>query len=68
MQNFSFFKKKNNFCKNTSAVARIEEQSTATYCVVITGSGELSLGLGDMDIHQQITQHYVSSADKGVHF
>uniref|UniRef100_A0AAQ6ILB1 Carbohydrate kinase PfkB domain-containing protein n=1 Tax=Anabas testudineus TaxID=64144 RepID=A0AAQ6ILB1_ANATE len=55
-----------NYCKhiNTSAVARIEEQSTATYCVVITGSGELSLGLGDMDIHQQITQHYVSQFEK----
>lgn len=41
-------------------MARLEEQSTATYCAVITASGELSLGLGDMDIHQQITAHYVS--------
>lgn len=48
------------FCKNTSGVARLKEHSTATYCAVITESGELSLGLGDMDIHQQITEHYVS--------
>ncbi|XP_051237841.1 uncharacterized protein zgc:136858 isoform X1 [Dicentrarchus labrax] len=55
-----------NYCKhmNTSAVARLEEQSTATYCAVITESGELSLGLGDMDIHQQITEQYVSQFEK----
>ncbi|XP_023281352.1 uncharacterized protein LOC111669316, partial [Seriola lalandi dorsalis] len=49
-----------NYCKhmNTSGVARLEEQSTATYCVVITESGEMSLGMGDMDIHQQITEQY----------
>lgn len=51
------------FCKNTSGVARLEDQSTATYCVVITENGELSLGLGDMDIHQHITEQYVSSTD-----
>uniref|UniRef100_A0A3B5N1Z5 Zgc:136858 n=1 Tax=Xiphophorus couchianus TaxID=32473 RepID=A0A3B5N1Z5_9TELE len=52
-----------NHCKhmNTSGVARLEKQSTATYCAVINDNGELSLGLGDMDIHQQITEHYVSS-------
>lgn len=49
-------------------MARLEGQSTATYCAVITESGELSLGLGDMDIHQQITEHYVSCSDKGTHF
>lgn len=55
-----------NYCKhmNTSGVARIEGQSTATYCAVITESGELSLGLGDMDIHQQITEQYVSQFEK----
>ncbi|XP_039664409.1 pseudouridine-metabolizing bifunctional protein C1861.05 isoform X1 [Perca fluviatilis] len=55
-----------NYCKhmNTSGVARLEEQSTATYCAVITESGELSLGLGDMDIHQQITEQYVSQFEK----
>lgn len=47
------------FCKNTSGVARLQDHRTATYCAVITESGELSLGLGDMDIHQQITEHYV---------
>ncbi|XP_034390908.1 pseudouridine-metabolizing bifunctional protein C1861.05 [Cyclopterus lumpus] len=51
-----------NYCKhmNTSGVLRLEEQNTATYCAVITESGELSLGLGDMDVHQQITEQYVS--------
>ncbi|TKS73659.1 Interleukin-17 receptor A [Collichthys lucidus] len=55
-----------NYCKhmNTSGVARLEEQSTATYCVVIAESGEMSLGLGDMDIHQQITEQYVSQFEK----
>ncbi|XP_076588822.1 uncharacterized protein LOC143321944 [Chaetodon auriga] len=55
-----------NYCKhmNTSGVARLEEQSTATYCVVIAESGEMSLGLGDMDIHQQITEKYVSQFEK----
>lgn len=42
-------------------MARLEKQSTATYCAVINDNGELNLGLGDMDIHQQITEHYVSS-------
>ncbi|XP_055365674.1 uncharacterized protein zgc:136858 isoform X3 [Betta splendens] len=55
-----------NYCKhiNTSAVMRLKDQSTATYCAVISESGELSLGLGDMDIHQQITEHYVSQFEK----
>ncbi|XP_029992046.1 pseudouridine-metabolizing bifunctional protein C1861.05 isoform X2 [Sphaeramia orbicularis] len=55
-----------NYCKhmNTSGVARLKDQNTATYCAVITQSGELSLGLGDMDIHQQITEHYVSQFEK----
>ncbi|KAM9816166.1 uncharacterized protein zgc:136858 [Syngnathus typhle] len=51
-----------NYCKHmdTSGVMRLEGQSTATYCAVITENGELSLGLGDMDVHQQITEQYVS--------
>ncbi|KAM9352022.1 uncharacterized protein ABDE67_006881 [Symphorus nematophorus] len=55
-----------NYCKhmNTSGVARLEDQSTATYCVVIGENGEMSLGLGDMDIHQQITEQYVSQFEK----
>ncbi|KAJ0029429.1 hypothetical protein NQD34_004426 [Periophthalmus magnuspinnatus] len=50
------------YCKhmNTSGVVQLKKKSTATYCAVITASGELSLGLGDMDIHQQITEQYVS--------
>ncbi|XP_071272064.1 uncharacterized protein [Salvelinus alpinus] len=51
-----------NYCRhmNTSGVAVLKEQRTATYCAVITESGDLSLGLGDMDIHQQITEQYVA--------
>ncbi|XP_063164288.1 uncharacterized protein LOC134500797 isoform X3 [Candoia aspera] len=41
-------------------VLRLKGHNTATYCAVITGSGELTFGLGDMDIHQQITEQYVS--------
>ncbi|XP_077423258.1 uncharacterized protein LOC144053087 isoform X2 [Vanacampus margaritifer] len=50
------------YCKHmdVSGVTRLEGQSTATYCAVITENGELALGLGDMDIHQQITEQYVS--------
>ncbi|XP_047238373.1 pseudouridine-metabolizing bifunctional protein C1861.05 isoform X3 [Girardinichthys multiradiatus] len=57
-----------NYCKhmNTSGVARLEKQNTATYCAVINENGELSLGLGDMDIHQQITEHYVSQFEKQI--
>ncbi|KAM6293673.1 uncharacterized protein LJ264_016843 [Porphyrio hochstetteri] len=43
-----------------SAVLQLEGKSTATYCAVITSAGELSVGLGDMDIHLQITEQYVS--------
>ncbi|KAM9311495.1 uncharacterized protein PAF06_009309 [Gastrophryne carolinensis] len=41
-------------------VAHLKGHNTATYCAVITGSGELSLGVGDMAIHQQITEKHVS--------
>ncbi|KAM5173029.1 uncharacterized protein ACMZJ9_005712 [Mantella aurantiaca] len=41
-------------------VTQLKGHSTATYCAVITGSGELSLGVGDMEIHQQITEKHVS--------
>ncbi|XP_054242993.1 uncharacterized protein LOC128971456 [Indicator indicator] len=43
-----------------SAILHLEGKSTATYCAVITSAGELSVGLGDMDIHQQITEQYVA--------
>ncbi|XP_029951701.1 pseudouridine-metabolizing bifunctional protein C1861.05 [Salarias fasciatus] len=56
------------YCKhmNISGVSRLEEQSTATYCAVISESGELSLGLGDMDVHQQITEQYVSQFEEQI--
>ncbi|XP_066505362.1 uncharacterized protein zgc:136858 isoform X3 [Hoplias malabaricus] len=55
-----------NYCKHmdTSAIVRLQAQRTATYCAVITERGELSLGLGDMDIHQQIKQQYVSQYEE----
>ncbi|XP_053799465.1 uncharacterized protein LOC128788448 isoform X1 [Vidua chalybeata] len=43
-----------------SGVLQLEGKSTATYCAVVTSAGELSVGLGDMDIHHQITEQYVS--------
>ncbi|XP_074973473.1 uncharacterized protein LOC142068038 isoform X16 [Phalacrocorax aristotelis] len=43
-----------------SAVLQLEGKSTATYCAVITSAGELRIALGDMDIHHQITEQYVS--------
>ncbi|XP_074863343.1 uncharacterized protein LOC142019875 isoform X2 [Carettochelys insculpta] len=50
------------YCRHMdmAGVRQLAGHSTATYCAVITGSGELSLGLGDMDIHQQITEQHVS--------
>lgn len=45
-----------------SGVARLKDHNTATYCVVIAENGELSLGLGDMDIHKQISKQYVGHA------
>lgn len=50
--------------QNMSGVARLQQQSTATYCSIIAESGEMILGLGDMDIHQLITEGYVSTPDK----
>ncbi|NWQ77679.1 YOW5 protein, partial [Columbina picui] len=51
-----------NYCRHMdmSAILQLEGKSTATYCAVVTGAGELSVGLGDMDVHQQITEQYVS--------
>lgn len=50
-----------------AGVARLQEHRTATYCAVISGSGELKLGLGDMDIHQQITEQYVTTFTRELH-
>ncbi|XP_064894412.1 uncharacterized protein LOC102089100 isoform X4 [Columba livia] len=51
-----------NYCHHMdiSTILQLEGKSTATYCAVVTSAGELSVGLGDMDIHQQITEQYVS--------
>uniref|UniRef100_A0ABM5GEK5 Uncharacterized protein isoform X4 n=1 Tax=Pogona vitticeps TaxID=103695 RepID=A0ABM5GEK5_9SAUR len=50
------------YCRHMdmAGVSQLKGHNTATYCAVITGCGELTLGLGDMDIHQQITEQYVS--------
>lgn len=49
---------------DVSGVVRLGGQSTATYFVVINETGEMSLGLGDMDIHEQITEQFVSQFEK----
>ncbi|XP_051886310.1 uncharacterized protein zgc:136858 isoform X2 [Pristis pectinata] len=56
------------FCSHmdTSAVSILPEHNTAVYCAVIAPSGELSLGLGDMDIHLQITAQYVSRFEEQI--
>ncbi|XP_039625986.1 pseudouridine-metabolizing bifunctional protein C1861.05 [Polypterus senegalus] len=56
------------YCRhmNTSGIARLRENSTATYCAVITNKGEIKLGFGDMDIHQEITKNYVSKFYKNL--
>ncbi|NXO01812.1 YOW5 protein, partial [Rhinopomastus cyanomelas] len=50
------------YCRHMdmSATIQLEGKSTATYCGVITSAGELSVALGDMGIHQEITERYVS--------
>ncbi|KAL0968757.1 hypothetical protein UPYG_G00271310 [Umbra pygmaea] len=57
-----------NYCQhmNTTGIKRHQDHSTATYCAVITDSGDLSLGLGDMDIHEQITEQYVSQFEENL--
>lgn len=51
-------------CQNMGGVSRLKQRSTATYCSIMAESGEMILGLGDMDIHQQITEEYVSTPNK----
>ncbi|KAM9582265.1 uncharacterized protein ACIB01_001629 isoform 3-T4 [Guaruba guarouba] len=50
------------YCRHMdmTAILQLEGRNTATYCAMITSAGELSVGLGDMDIHHQITEQYVS--------
>ncbi|XP_069484915.1 uncharacterized protein [Ambystoma mexicanum] len=40
-------------------ISRLQGHNTATYCAFITDQGELNLGLGDFDIHQQITVNHL---------
>ncbi|KAJ1166623.1 hypothetical protein NDU88_007022 [Pleurodeles waltl] len=47
-------------------VSRLQDHSTATYCAFISDRGELSLGLGDFDIHQQITEHSLSGFEEHI--
>ncbi|XP_053382813.1 uncharacterized protein LOC123541332 [Mercenaria mercenaria] len=55
-------------CKhmNLDAVARLDDQSTATYCAMLKQNGELMFGIGDMDIHQQITPQYISNFEENL--
>lgn len=39
----------------------MEGHRTATYCAVLQKGGQLLFGIGDMDIHSQITPEYVST-------
>lgn len=51
---------------DTSGVAMLREQRTAMYCAVISRTGELNLGLGDMNIHLQITPQYISRFEEQI--
>ncbi|XP_062611598.1 uncharacterized protein LOC134273423 isoform X1 [Saccostrea cucullata] len=44
---------------NLEAVLELEGQRTATYCAVLQKGGQLLFGIGDMDIHSQITPEYI---------
>lgn len=41
-------------------VLELEGERTATYCAVLQKGGQLLFGIGDMDIHSQITPEYVN--------
>lgn len=47
-------------------INRLQGHSTATYCAFISDRGELSLGLGDFDIHQQITERHLSGFEEQI--
>lgn len=46
--------------QNLGGVLEMEGHRTATYCAVLQKGGQLLFGIGDMDIHSQITPEYVS--------
>lgn len=44
---------------NLEGVLEMEGHRTATYCAVLQKGGQLLFGIGDMDIHAQITPEYI---------
>ena len=42
-------------------VKKIDSHHSALYCALLKDSGELIYGLGDFDIHAQVTSGYVST-------
>ncbi|XP_078333760.1 uncharacterized protein LOC111122585 [Crassostrea virginica] len=44
---------------NMEGVLELEGERTATYCAVLQKGGQLLFGIGDMDIHSQITPEYI---------
>eukprot|EP00105_Crassostrea_gigas_P002134 XP_011414561.1 PREDICTED: pseudouridine-metabolizing bifunctional protein C1861.05 [Crassostrea gigas] len=46
---------------NLGGVLEMEGHRTATYCAVLQKGGQLLFGIGDMDIHSQITPEYIQT-------
>ena len=42
-------------------VKKVDSHHSALYCALLKDSGELIYGLGDFDIHAQVTSGYVST-------
>src|SRR5437879_5002891 len=62
---FAFYssKKVDNFFKkfqDVSLVARLRNFSTASYSLILDKKGECLFGVGDMEIHNNISKQYVS--------
>ncbi|VDI34759.1 pseudouridylate synthase / pseudouridine kinase [Mytilus galloprovincialis] len=49
-----------------SGVTSLDKFNTATYCAVLSSNGELMFGIGDMDVHKQITPEYISGFEKNL--
>ncbi|XP_076083091.1 uncharacterized protein LOC143054088 isoform X1 [Mytilus galloprovincialis] len=56
------------YCKHMdlSGVTSLDKFNTATYCAVLSSNGELMFGIGDMDVHKQITPEYISGFEKNL--
>ncbi|XP_052089369.1 uncharacterized protein LOC127726068 [Mytilus californianus] len=56
------------YCKHMdlSGVTSLDKFNTATYCAVLSSNGELMFGIGDMDVHKQITPDYISRYEKNL--